>query len=197
MSRHHSDQENEECNPDKSQVHQTGNRQQREREGKHDLQHNVGVPEKLQPATSNTRKVPTCQSLQSPTTLKSKRRPVELWSWCPLVLGSVARLFWGWSPLREVPTPLSQHSHDAAGTSTSAVRLAIPGTLPSSARDGGSRSLEMLFSVQHHDPRSHGLEMLFSAVVALIPSRAVFHCEHAARARLRELLGRTSLKDTL
>ena len=73
--------------------------------------------------------------------------------WC---LGQSPASFGDGRPPRRVQagesTPRSRHSRDAAGTSTSTVRLAVPGTLPLPARDAGSHGLEMLFSVQHHDP---------------------------------------------
>ena len=93
-------------------------------------------------------------------------------------------------------TPRSRHPHDAAGTSTSTVRTRSP------ARDAGSHGLKMLFSVQHHDDGSHGLEMLFSVqhhdpLRAVAAPNTLSGCIPHARARLRELLGLTSLKDTL
>ena len=147
-----------------------------------------GIPEKVQRATSDTMKLPTCQSLRTPSGLKSQRRLDQLWGWCPLVLESVARQFWGWSPLREVPacesTPWSQLSNDAAGTSTSTVRLAVPGTSPSPARDAGSHGSET--PPRHHDPlaSSCGAQYLFGLYSTCSLST-------------RELLDPVSLKDTL
>ena len=58
--------------------------------------------------------------------------------WC---LGQSPTSFGDGRPLWEVPagesTPWSRHFHDAARTSTSTVRLAVPGTLPSPARHAG------------------------------------------------------------
>ena len=72
-----------------------------------DLRRNVGILEEVQPGQRRNhqlRKRPRtshpqrqCTDRRPAQSLKVQRQPVQLWGWCPPVLGSVARQFWGWS----------------------------------------------------------------------------------------------------
>ena len=96
---------------------------------KGDDRHAVEIPEEVQPTgvleeTTPTASNPvmsfTCKNSRAASGLKSNVAPVQFLGCCPLVLGSVARQFGGWSPLREVPAcgsrPWFLHSHNATGT---------------------------------------------------------------------------------
>ena len=100
---------------------------------------------------------------------------------CPVVglvpavcLGQSPASFWGWSPLRGVPacesTPWSQHSHDAAGTSTSNVRTR--GTWDFAL--AGARRW-----VSWYGKCLLGTMTPCEQLWPSSPVRAVFHCEHA------------------
>ena len=117
-----------------------------------------------------------------------------MWGWCPLVLGSVARQLWGWSPLQGVPacetTPWSQHSHNAAGTYTSNVRTRCAWDF---ALPGARRWVSWLGNAYP--------AMTLCEQAAPIPSRAVFclnRDSHDPDDPTGDLLNQPgSLKDTL
>ena len=85
-----------------------------------DLRRNVGIPEEVQPATSHTTWVYLRNSSLRPRTparsqiagievtvrVKKKRRPVQLWGWCPPVLGVGRPPVLGLVTRRGVPAPL-------------------------------------------------------------------------------------------
>ena len=93
-----------------------------ETDSKKPTQHAVDGVQRTTPATSDTLRDPRQKNARDESGSKCNEEPVQYLGWCPPVLGSVARQFWGWSPLREVPARESRrwprHSHNVAGTST-------------------------------------------------------------------------------
>ena len=80
-----------------------------EKEKKHDLRRAEGIPEEVQPATSDTVKVPTCQCLRTPSRLKHSGGLSSFAvgaRWC---LGQSPASFWVGRPCGRYPL-VSQHN---------------------------------------------------------------------------------------